>query len=367
MKKPNYLRHPLRPLRRRRHRPPPGSPPGAIRSTEGAEPPRITVLAYGPDALVDREVPDVDATRELLEHFPVVWVNFDGVDHEPTIRRAGEIFGLHRLALADVVNVPQRPKVEDYDEYLFVIARMAEAAAENATEQIALFLGSGFVLTFQERTGDPLDAVRERIRGSVGRIRTSGTDYLAYAILDAIVDHYFPAVEAVGDRLEALEDDVLLGAGGDTMARLYAVKRDLAELRRALWPTRDALNSLVRDPFPQVDPETRVYLRDTHDHVVQSIELVESYRELTSSLTDLHLSIIGTRANEIMKVLTIFAAIFIPLTFIAGIYGMNFDPGASPLNMPELEWFWGYPFALAMMAAVAVGMLAFFRRRGWLG
>lgn len=367
MKRPNYLLHAVLPLRRRLRRPPPGSSPGLLRPTPNAEPPRVTALAYGPDAFEEVVVEQLEGLGALVGRWPVVWINVDGVEHTDTVRRLGELFGLHRLALEDVVNVPQQPKVEDYGEYLFIVARMARLEAAVDTEQIGMFLGRGFVLTFQERRGDPLDPVRERIRGRIGRIRSAGADYLAYAVLDAIVDYYFPVLEGIGDRLDQMEDDILAGPNRETMPRLYAIKRDITTLRRALWPARDALNSLVRDPLPHVEDETRIYLRDCYDHVIQSIELVESYRDLTSSLTDLYLSSVGQRTNEIMKVLTIFSAIFIPLTFIAGIYGMNFDPDASPWNMPELEWFWGYPFALVLMVGVALGMLTFFWRKGWIG
>lgn len=370
MKKPNYLLYPLYPLRelrRRISRPPPGTSPGTLRVVEDARPPRVRVLAFGAEAIEERGGGDLESTRRLLDEHPVVWVDVEGVEHGPTIQAIGEAFGLHRLAVEDIVNVPQRAKVEDYSDYLLIVARMAMRNPGLSTEQITVVLGRGFVLTFQERQGDPLDPVRERLRGSVGRVRQAGADYLAYAVLDAIIDHYFPIIESVGDHLEELEEEILTAADQDTMARLYAVKRDLATLRRAIWPARDALNSLVRDPYPLVEDDTRVYLRDCYDHVVQSIDLIESYRELTSSLTDLYLSRLGHRTNEIMKVLTIFAAIFIPLTFIAGIYGMNFDYEVSPFNMPELHWFWGYPFALGLMFVVAAMMLTYFWRKGWIG
>lgn len=371
MKRPNYLLYPLRPLRRKHHRPPPGSAPGLVqRSTpEDVPPPTITVLAYGADRATEMPIEDLETLRRMRGTFPVLWVNVDGVEHIDTVRDLGAVFGLHRLALEDVVNVPQRAKVEDYGEYLFIVAHMArigEGLSLNL-EQIGIFLGPDFVLTFQERAGDPLDPVRDRIRSKVGRIRSAGADYLAYAVLDAVVDHYFPVLERLGECIDEVEDQILGTSDRNLMARLYSIKRELTALRRAIWPARDALNTLLRDPHPVIDPETQVYLRDCYDHVVQSIDLVESYRDLTSSLTDLYLSTLGNRTNEIMKVLTIFSAIFIPLTFIAGVYGMNFDYGASPLNMPELHWAWGYPFALLLMVVVALLMLFFFRRRGWLG
>lgn len=370
MKKPNYLLYPLYPLRtlrRRVTRLPPGSTPGALRVVEDAKPPRIELVVYGPEELLLEDDPEIESIARLVGQSRVVWADVKGVDHAPTIERVGKAFQLHRLAIEDIVNVPQRSKVEDYSDYLFIVARMAMRSPGLSTEQIGIVLGDGFVLTFQEREGDPLGPVRHRIAAKIGRIRNAGPDYLAYAVLDAIIDHYFPIIETVGDQLEELEEEILTGGSRDTMARLYGVKRDLSTLRRAIWPARDALNSLVRDPYPLIEDETRVHLRDCYDHVVQSIDLIESYRELTSSLTDLYLSTLGHRSNEIMKVLTIFAAIFIPLTFIAGVYGMNFDPAASPLNMPELAWSMGYPFALGLMLLVGCGMLVYFWRRGWIG
>lgn len=361
MKKPNYLLRPLRPFLRRTHRPPPGTSPGYLRPREGATPPRVTVLAYGPHEMTEHTVDDLQTIATMRGKWPVLWVNVDGVDHVETVRALGTIFQLHRLALEDVVNVPQRPKVEPYEDFLFIVARMTRSEAGLETEQIGIFLGRDFVLTFQERSGDPLEPVRDRIRGRIGRIRGAGPDYLAYAVLDAIVDHYFPVLEHYADRLDVLEEEILGKPDQGTMTRLYEVKRDLASLRRTVWPQRDALNTLVRDPSPLIEDETRVHIRDCYDHLVQSMELVESFRDLTASLTDLYLSIVGQRTNEIMKVLTVFAAIFIPLTFIAGVYGMNFE------NMPELHWAWGYPAALALMTTVGAGLWVYFRRKGWVG
>ena len=370
MKSPNYLLHPVDLLTRRRkrtRRPSPGTAPGTLSGDPDALPPEVRVIAYSPHDIIEFVCDDLDTLQAVRGQWPVLWINVDGVRHAETIRRLGELFGLHRLALEDVVNVPQRAKTEEYGEHLFVVVRMAMLHPRPDTEQISLFLGSDFVLTFQERSGDPLDPVRERIRSSHGRIRGRGPDYLAYAVLDAIVDHYFPVLEEYGDQLDALEDEILSEPGRATMNRLHAVKRELMNLRRAIWPARDAMNMLVRDPNPLVTDDTRVFLRDVYDHVIQVMDLTETYRDLSASLTDLYLSSVSNRMNEIMKVLTIFAAIFIPLTFIAGIYGMNFDPGESPLNMPELQWYWGYPFALGLMTVVALGLLVFFRRKGWLG
>ena len=324
-------------------------------------------MAYGPDGLEELETRNPHDAIGFRGRWPVVWINVDGIENTETVRALGEIFNLHRLALEDVVNVPQRAKVENYGDYLFIVGQTATFDRVVDTEQIGIFLGHDYVLTFQEEVGDPFDPVRERIRDSIGHIRSSGADALAYAIIDATIDYYFPILEQLGDRLDTMEEEILNSPTRYTTSALYTIKRDFTTLRRALWPTRDALNTLVRDPSPVISDETRLYLRDCYDHVVQSLELLESDRDLASSLTDLYLSSVGHRTNEIMRVLTIFSVIFIPLTFIAGVYGMNFDTRVSRWNMPELRWAWGYPFSLALMLATAVGMLVFFRRRGWLG
>lgn len=369
--KPLDLLNPFAPRRKRRRthrRPPPGSSPGTLAGEEGAVPPRIRALLYGPDTVEEHEISSPSQLAELRGRAPVLWVNVDGVAHAETIREIGAVFGLHRLALDDIVHVPQRAKVEDYGDHVFIVARSPRLEFGIETEQMGIVLGSGYVMTFQEGVpGDPFDPVRARIRQSAGRIRRAGADYLAYALLDAIVDHYFPVLEAFGDRLDELEQVILDGSQQSPTGALYALKRELTAVRRALWPKREALSSLVRDSHPLIERETQIYMRDAYDNVIQLIDLVESYRELSASLTDLHLSILGQRTNEIMRVLTVFAAIFIPLTFFVGIYGMNFDPAVSRWNMPELEWTYGYPFALGLMALIAGSMLWYFWRRGWLG
>ncbi|HEU0013907.1 MAG TPA: magnesium/cobalt transporter CorA [Longimicrobium sp.] len=342
-----------------RPRPEPGSEPGALASHADARRPTITVIAYGPHELTEAPVDDLELLRTMRGRWPVLWVNVDGVAHGETLRAVGEVFGLHPLALEDLGDVQQRAKVEEYPDHLFVVARMARLAPDLDLEQIGIFLGRDYVLTFQERPGDPLDTLRQRIRASRGRLRTGGPDYLAYAVLDAIVDHYFPVAEAYADRLDALEDEVLGRPSRGTMPRLHAVKRDLMALRRAAWPLRDALAALVREPGPLVSPGTVVYFRDTQDHAFQILDLLETYRELAGSLTDLYLGNQGRRANEIMKVLTVFAALFIPLGFITGVYGMNVPvpPG----------WWWTLSAALGAMAATALLLLLWFARKRWLG
>jgi magnesium transporter len=245
---------------------------------------------------------------------------------------------------------------------------MAWLGEQLETEQLSLFLGKNFVLTFQEgMPGDCLEVIRERIRKKGGRIHDAGLDYLAYALLDAVVDAYFPILEQYGERLEEVEDEIGGKPASSTIARIHAIKRNLLTLRRVVWPQRETFNTLLREETPHISAETRLYFRDCYDHVTQIIDLVETYRELGADLTDIYLSTVSNRTNEIMRVLTVISTIFIPLTFICSIYGMNFNPETSPWNMPELNWYWGYPLALLLMLSVAVGQLLFFRRRGWLG
>ena len=361
-------RHKGRKGRTHRRRTPPGTPPGTLIVDPEAPHPSVRVIAYGPDETVEQEIHEPRHVRDFLDKWPVIWVDVEGLGDAETIRTLGEIFGLHRLALEDVVNVHQRPKIEQYDGYYFIVARMVKLGEHLETEQLSLFLGKNFVVTFQEgHPGDCLETIRERIRQKRGRIRDAGLDYLAYALLDAVVDCYFPIMEEYGERLEAFEDELLTYPHSDTVARIHEIKRNLLTLRRAVWPQRETFNALLRDETPLVTNETRLYLRDCYDHTTQLIDLIETYRELGSDLTDVYLSSISNRTNEIMRVLTVIATIFIPLTFIAGIYGMNFNPAASPVNMPELNWYWGYPFSLTLMALVAFGQLFFFWRRGWLG
>lgn len=343
----------------------PGAPPGTLVGLPDATKPKIEVISYGPDDLLETAAEDLEAVREVVGVRPVTWLNVDGVGHAETIEALGELFDLHPLALEDVINVHQRPKLEEYESSAFIVARMLPSDGEFETEQVSIFVGRDFVLTLQEREGDCFEPVRSRIRSGRPRIRGSKADYLAYALLDAIVDSYFPTLERISEQLYALEDEIVKRPSSELLTRLYGVKRELLSLRRAIWPLRDVLSSAVRDPTPFFDEDTRIFLRDCYDHAVRIIDLVETYRELCSSLTDFYMSVVGHKMNEIMKVLTIIATIFIPLTFIAGIYGMNFDREASPWSMPELGWYWGYPFALALMVAITVGMVLYFRRRGW--
>jgi magnesium transporter len=340
--------------------------PGEILADPSANAPRMTVMAYGPDAVVERHVHRIADLHDLRGRYPVLWLNVDGLGDPATIERIGEMFQLHRLALEDAVNTHQRAKLDVFDSFLFVVARMADEKVRSYTEQLSLFIGSNFVITIQEEAGDCWDPLRERIRQGVGRTRHQGTDFLAYSLLDAAIDAYFPLLESCGEKLDKIEEEVVSAANHQSLDDLHKVKGELLVLRRAIWPHREMLASLARDSTPFITDATRVYLRDCYDHVIQITDLLETYRELSADLRDLYMSAVSNRINETMRVLTIIATIFIPITFIASIYGMNFDPAASPWNMPELRWWFGYPFALSSMLATAGGMWWHFRRRGWL-
>jgi len=353
--------------RGRRRRTPPGSAPGTLIADPAAQRPLVRIIGYGPEDVEETQAARIEDVAQACGKWPVVWVNVDGLADLDFIRAIGRMFAVHRLALEDVVNVHQRPKVEEYEDHLFIVSRMASIDDAPHTEQFAMFLGDGYLLTFQERAGDCFDPVRKRIRLHRGHIREAGADYLAYALLDAVVDGYFPVLEDYGEDLEILEESVLAAPQSDHIAQIHEMKRDLLALRRAIWPQREMISALTRDASKHIAEQTRVYLRDCYDHTIQLIDILETYREVASGLVDVYLSSVSARMNEIMKVLTIIATIFIPLSFITGLYGMNFRSDVSPWNMPELAWYFGYPLALGLMACVAAGLLYFFRRRGWLG
>lgn len=340
-----------------------GRAPGVLSIDPSWPSPALRLMAYGPDGYIEQEI-DVEEVEGHLGSWPVVWINVDGLGDERILSRLGEIFSLHRLALEDVVNLGQRAKVEAYEEDLFVVAR-APGIDRAPGEQVTMFLGAGFVLSFQERPGDHFDGIRERIRHGKGKIRKSGPDYLVYALVDAVIDSYFPVLEGVSENLERLEQDVLGSPDQHTVSQIYEVKRRLLDLRRTISPHREALNSLIRDPGDKIGDETALYFRDTYDHAMRITEMVDSQRDLCSDLMATYLSVTSNRMNEVMKVLSIIGTIFIPLGFIAGVYGMNFDPDASAFNMPELGWRLGYPFALALMGTTALGLLIYFWKKGW--
>ncbi len=346
-------------------RTPPGASPGTIVADPSAPKPRIRAMAYGPAGAVERECATADEAAAERGRHPMLWVNIDGLGDAAVVARIGELFGLHKLALEDVVNVHQRAKVEPYGDHVFIVVREAAFNDHLEMDQISLFVGRDFVVTFQERPGDAFEPVRERIRKVKGRICHESGDYLAYALIDAVIDAYYPVLEKYGEMLEDLEDETIEHATRRTVERIHAIKREFLVLRRAIWPAREAIGAVIREDLPNISPGTKVYFRDCYDHLVQLIDVLEMYRETGSDLMEVYLSSVSNRMNEVMKVLTIISTIFMPLSFVAGVYGMNFDT-AHPWNMPELGWRYGYFFALGVMAAVVAGMLVYFRRKGWI-
>ncbi|MCH9808927.1 MAG: magnesium/cobalt transporter CorA [Alphaproteobacteria bacterium] len=348
---------------KRRHKP--GSSPGLVVPHSVAGQSIMNVLAYGPDKCVEKAGATLAEVAELKGTFPVVWIEVEGLGNTDAIVALGQMFGLHRLALEDVVNTHQRPKADDYGDHLLLIARMLKQGASIETEQFSAFLGSGYLITFQPDVEDCFDPVRERIRQAKGRIRSSGADYLCYALIDSIIDAYFPLLEAYGELLEDLEDNVVKEPHPAHVGELHDMKRELLMFRRAVWPHREMLNGLIRDEHDLISPETRPFLRDCYDHTIQLMDIIETYREIASSLIDVYMSSVSIKMNEVMKTLTIVATIFMPLSFITGLYGMNFDRAASPLNMPELGWYYGYPFALLLMLVSAGGLVWYSWLKGW--
>ncbi|MDX1617621.1 MAG: magnesium/cobalt transporter CorA [Balneolaceae bacterium] len=297
------------------------------------------------------------------------WLEVYGLHDVEKLKSIWSFFDLHPLVQEDIVNTTQRPKAELYENNMFIVLRMLYYSEQNhqlESEQVSIVLGKNYVLSFQESDNPFLKPVVERLKHGNIRIRKHGVDYLAYALIDAIVDHYFRVLEAIGNRMEAVEEELLDDPGQDTFQNVHHIRRDLIAFRKAVWPLRDTLNSAIRDESPFIADNTKIFLRDVYDHMVQIIDNIENYRDMIMGMHDIYMSHVSNRMNEVMKVLTIIATIFIPLTFIAGIYGMNFDPGVSPYNMPELSWYWGYPATMVVMAVVAALMVVYFKRKGWL-
>jgi magnesium transporter len=330
--------------------------------------PTIRSMHYSATGCDEFEITNVDDLNEAFKPETVTWVDVQGFGDRKVMQKIGKVFDLHSLLLEDVVNVPQRPKTESYGEQLLIVVRMVQLEEDANSrsvgvdmEQVSMVLAKNYIVTFQERHGDILDPVRQRIRSGKGPIRAHGADYLAYAIADTIIDGYYPVLESVGDKLESLENDVIHNPSPAVLGELNAMKNQLINLRRAIWPQREAINSLVRGDHNLISEPVCVYLRDTYDHCIQTSEVAEMYREMVTGLMNTYLSSIANRTNEVMKVLTIMASIFIPLTFMAGIYGMNFE------HMPELHYKLSYPILAAAMVTTAGGMIAYFWRKGWIG
>ena len=324
---------------------------------------RITVMDYDEAHLEEREVDCAEACAVFRTTPTVTWVNVVGLHDLATIEKLGQEFGLHPLLLEDVVNTDQRSKTEDFENYLFSVLKMVIYNAQEdeiQVEQVSLVMGDGFVISFQEAPGDVFDPVRDRIRKSGSRLRSLKADYLAYALIDAIVDGYFVVLEHLGDRIEGVEDQLIADPTPAALQEMHDLRQEMIVLRKSAWPLREVVTGVERADSSLVQPSTAVYLRDVQDHVFQIVDAIETFRDMVASMMDIYLSSISNRLNSVMKVLTIIATIFIPLTFIVGLYGMNFR------HMPELEWRWGYPMVLAVIATVVVFMLSYFRRRRWL-
>ena len=341
----------------------PGSEPGTLIIEPDAKPSRIILIDYDEDNAVRKVDITPNACAPYIGTNTVSWMDIQGLGSETVLKQVGEIFNLHPLLLEDVVNVPQRPKLEDYNNQLLVISQMVRLKEDESgfdTEQVSFVLGKRYLLSFQEEElQDCFEIVRDRIRTSQGRVRKSGADYLTYLLLDTIIDGYFPVVEHYEDRIEALEDVIISNPDRDTMQEIYDVRRELLALRRLIWPMRNVLHLLMRDHHGIVSDEVQIYFRDSYDHVIQILEIIEAYRELAASLMDVYMSTMGNKLNEIMKFLTVISTIFIPLTFIVGVYGMNFE------NMPELKGEWSYFIVWLVMLAVAGGLIFYFWRKGW--
>jgi magnesium transporter len=343
-----------------------GQMPGTLEAPRGALPSGMEIIAFNPDHFEEIQDAKMDDLQRLRAAYPMIWVNVHGLADVALIAQLGEFFGLHAMALEDVLHVPQRAKTEEYDSALYIVIRMLEH--ENnlpVLDQLSMFLGKNFVLTIQERAGDAFGPVRERLRKDGRRQKMMQPDYLSYAILDAVIDGYFPLLENYGDKLDQLEEDVLQSPTPSVIRNIHLTKRDLHALRLCIWPMREAI-SRIRAGSSFVHEEMQIYLRDCHDHIIQVLDILESYRERISALNDLYLSAMSQKLNEVMKVLTMIATIFMPLSFISGIYGMNFNTD-HPLNMPELNAPFGYIGVLIFLAALAMTMVVYFWHKGWIG
>jgi magnesium transporter len=349
----------------------PGTAPATLVAPPGQEgrKPEISLIEYDAHTILEKKVERIDETFPCLENGKVSWINISGLGDVEILRQAGLNFRIHPLALEDMLNTGQRPKVEEYENQLFIVLQMAYSTNDDdiVFEQVSMVLGKQFVITVQEEAGrDVFGPVRLRLRQGAGNARYMKADYLAYALVDAVVDHYFPLIESLGDSMEEFQETVLNHPTRERLRQLHDFRRAIAELRRAVWPQRDVLGHLTRDETGLIDGQTKFFFRDCYDHTVIVLDLLETFRDATRNLMDLYLSSLSMRTNEVIRVLTVISSIFIPLTFIAGVYGMNFDRSTSGLNMPELGWHFGYLYAIGLMLAVAIGMILFFKSKKWL-
>ena len=342
-----------------------GQPPGSLVTVGDQEvkSARVSVIDYDASNLAERTLDDLTECCRYKDSPTVTWINVDSVSDAQAVHNLGQQFALHPLVVEDILNTDQRPRLEDFGQYIYIALKMLRLDPQDKSllvEQVSLVLGPGFVLSFQELEGDVFELIRQRIRTAKGRIRQMGADYLAYCLIDAIVDGYFVILERDSDQIELLEEELMSHPGSKVLQSIHKLKRESLFLRKAVWPLREVINSFQRAESKLISDQISLYLRDVFDHTIQVIDTTETLRDMLAGMVEIYLSSLSNRMNEVMKVLTIIATIFIPLTFIAGLYGMNFQ------HMPELKWYWGYPLVLAVMLVVALGMLTYFRRKKWL-
>jgi magnesium transporter len=340
-----------------------GAPPGTVvyQGEERTEKVRITLIEYNETEFIEKDFYDLSECMTYVNPSMVMWMNVDGIHTVELVEAIGKRFNIHPLTLEDIVNTNQRPKFEDYENYVVAIMKMLYYDTELHAEQLSVVLMEGMVISFQEvHGGDAFDLIRNRIRQGKGRIRKMKADYLAYALIDAVVDCYFNILEKIGDKIEVLEEDLIDEPTKETMQHLHYMKREMIFVRKAVWPMRELVNNMERCETILIQPSTDIYLRDVHDHVVRVIDTVETYRDLLSGMMDIYLSSVSNKMNEVMKVLTIITTIFVPVTFIAGVYGMNFE------FMPELHSHWSYPLTWAAMLTIMISLMVYFRRKKWL-
>lgn len=352
--------------KRYRRRAAPGTRPGAIHIPEGALPPDIRVTCYGPTNLVDQDHCTWDQAEQLIGKHRVTWIDIVGMGNESLFEQVGSSFRIHRLALEDVVNIPQRAKVEQYQDHLFIVCQFPKFGKKHSLEQVSIFAGKDFVITWREHPDECFDTVRHRLQFTGRAMRESGPDYLVYALLDVLIDRYFPTLEKIENAIDRIDAEMERGPTRTVVKRVHVLRHDVRLLRRLIWPLREAIDNLATRHAWLIEQETSLYLRDCHDHVIRILDSLENYREACSDLRDYYATEVSNRMNEVMKVLTVISTIFIPLAFVTGLYGMNFDPNVSMWNMPETKWRYGYPAVLLLMLAILVGQLAFFRWKGWL-
>jgi len=342
-----------------------GLPPGTLVhiGEKKIEKTRIRVIDYDKTQLNEMELDDIEACFPLKEKPTVTWINIDGLHEVEIIEKLGNHFDIHSLILEDILHTDQRPKIEDFESYIYIVLKMLSydnELGEIRDEQLSLILGKKFIISFQERAGDVFNPVRERLRAGRFQLKNRQADYLSYALIDAVVDNYFIILEKLGEQIESLEDELLSNPGPDTLQDIHRLKRKLITLRKSIWPLREVIASIERGESSLFHKSVAIYLRDVYDHTIQVIDTIETYRDMVAGMLDTYLSSVSNRMNEVMKVLTIIATIFIPLTFIAGIYGMNFE------FMPELKWHWGYPVVWIVMIVLGMLMIRYFRKKKWL-